>query len=844
MNKLLFEIKSAGGCVYRAANKWINYGTFRKRARYAKYYDKKKIQKNTVLYESFFGRGMLCNPYAIFLQLLLDPTYKHFKHVWVLDDMEKHSVLLKKYSGYRNVIFVQRDSKEYLKYLCSAKYLINNVTFPSYFSKKPGQVYLNTWHGIPIKHIGYDVPNANIEITNTIRNFLHADYLLAANSFFVNIYEDSFKLHEIYEGKIIEEGYPRLDLSYRFSPEEIYQKLEMYGVHVEPSKKIILFAPTWRGTSYKDASDDVSGYYVMKEQLEQQIDTDKYQILIKVHQRVYELAREELTEDFIVPAMIDANEIMGITDILISDFSSIYFDFLTTEKPILFFIEDEEKYSQERGLYFSLDSLPGPHTDSVSTLADWINQIESISEQYADRYQKLREWSNGVYSDNISQKIINIVFHKKESGYHIIRQKHKKKHILIHRGRMMVNGISTSLINLLNGIDYDQYDVSVMLFGANNIDEENLVNQIHPKARVLYRNSTYNMTFLQQVRHLYRQRHCKYEPGFRPLVQEFYRSYGDAKFDYAIDFEGLNIFFTTLLLQCPNAVKSIWMHSDIYSEYELRMPWLIDFFPLYQYFDRIVSCSKEIMVVNREKLSEKYGDYDSYTYAKNFVNIENIKTKKEYQEKRTFEGKTYIMVNESQECSCITGKMIPFIPQTNENGERNYRFVAVGRLSPEKNYDNLILGFYRLYTENPNVYLYIVGGGMLWKPLNNLIERLGLQDHVFITNRIDNPMSIMKNCDCFILTSLYEGQPMVIHEARVMHMPIIFTDFPSANGVKIENGQYLIGTSEESIYKGMKAFINDEVPKDYVFDGEAYNREALAEFVHAITGNADYQHNL
>lgn len=836
MNKLLFEIKSAGGCVYRAANRWINSGAYRRRARYAKYYQHQNIQKNTVLYESFFGRGMLCNPYAIFLELLQNPAFKNWKHIWVLDNIENHPVLLQEYAKYRNVIFVQRDSKEYLKYLCSAKYLINNVTFPSYFSKKPGQIYLNTWHGIPIKHIGYDVPNANIEITNTIRNFLHADYLLAANSFFVDIYENSFKLHEIFEGKIIEEGYPRLDLSYRFSKQDVYLKMKKFGVQVDPSKKIILYAPTWRGKSYKDANTDVSSYFAFKKELEQQIDTEQYQVLIKVHQRVYELAKEELMEDFIVPAMVDANEIMGITDILISDFSSIYFDFLTTGKPMLFLIEDEEKYSQERGLYFSLDRLPGPHTDSISTIADWINHIEEISAQYAELYHELQEWSNGIYQNNISQKIIDIVFNGNESGYHVISQEHNKKHILIQRGRMMVNGISTSLINLLNQIDYNQYDVSVMLAGASSTEERNLVNKVCPKARVLYRNSTYNMTFLQQIRQLFRQRHCKYEPGFYPLVQEFHRSYGDVVFDYAIDFEGLNAFFANLLLQCPNAVKSIWMHSDIYSEYELRMPWLKEFFPLYQYFDRIVSCSKEIMLVNREKLAGDYGAYEAFTYAKNFINTEDILSKKEYQEKKEFEGKTYIFANESQNCSCITGKLIPYIPEYNEQGERNYRFVAVGRLSPEKNYDNLISGFHHLYMQNHNVYLYIVGGGALRNTLENMVEELELQDHVIITDRVENPISIMKNCDCFILSSLYEGQPMVIHEARILHMPLIFTDFPSVNGVKVKNGQYLIGTSQEEIFQGMKAFLDGKVPTDYVFDGETYNREAYAEFIQAITG--------
>lgn len=835
MNKLLFEIKSSGGCVYRAMNKWINYGTFRKRARYAKYYQKKKIKNNMVLYEAFYGRGMLCNPYAIFLQLFNDPQFHKMKHIWVLDDLKNHHDLLREYSKYSNVIFVQMESKQYLKYLCTAKYLINNSTFPTYFAKKPGQIYINTWHGIPLKHLGYDMPNAGIEVSNTIRNFLHADYILSANYFLTEIYESSYKLHEIYEGKIIEEGYPRLDLLFRFSKEEVFQKLQNYGVNIDPSKKIILYAPTWRGSSFQNANTDLHGYFDLKREIEERINTDEYQILVKVHQQIYELCKDELVDDFFVPAMIDANEILSVTDILISDFSSIYFDFLTTNKPILFFIEDAEKYAEERGFYSDLDTLPGPYTNSLSTIAEWINTIDTVQKQYADKYKETLEWSNGIWQSSISEKIVDIVFRGHEDGYHVIQQEHKKKHILIHRGKMRVNGISTALVNLLNEIDYDHYDVSLMLSDARTMDEKDLMNQIHSEVRILYRNSTYNATLKQEIVHLYHQRHCQYEPGFSLMVQDFYRSYGDVVFDYAVDFDGYNWFFSNLLLQCSGAIKSVWMHNDMAAECKLRFPWLEEYFLLYQYFDRIVSCSKDIMIVNRDNLAGKYAPYDAFHYAKNFANPQDVLCKKEYQEKRIYEGQTYIMANESKNWGYITGKLLPYIPEQNEKRERNYRFVTVGRLSPEKNHENLILAFHKLHHENENTYLYIVGGGPLWCSLQDLIQKLGLQKQIIITDKIENPISVMKNCDCFILPSFHEGQPMVIHEARLLHMPIICSEFSSANGIKLENGQYMIGTTEEEIYDGMKAFLDGKVPSNYEFDGETYNREAYEEFVNAIT---------
>ena len=98
---------------------------------------------------------------------------------------------------------------------------MNNVTFPAYFTKKEGQIYVNTWHGIPLKHLGYDMPNGNVEVSNTVRNFLHTDYLISASPFLTEVYKYAYKMDNIYNGKIIEEGYPRLDILFRFSREDI-----------------------------------------------------------------------------------------------------------------------------------------------------------------------------------------------------------------------------------------------------------------------------------------------------------------------------------------------------------------------------------------------------------------------------------------------------------------------------------------------------------------------------------------------------------------------------------------------------------------------------------------------
>jgi len=833
LKQLLINTKKVIGCIYRPLESHLQSAILRQRTRYAYYYKYLPLKNDTIMYESFFGRGMLCNPYALFLELLNNPKYKHFRHVWVLDNIDHHKMLINTYSKYKNVTFIQYQSYAYLKYLCSAKYLINNVTFPSYFTKKEGQIYINTWHGIPLKSLGYDVPNGRIETANVIRNFMHTDYLISANDFLTNIYNTSHKLSSLYSGKIIEEGYPRLDLLSRFSKSCIYDKMDRYGLRIDPLKKIILYAPTWRGTSYSEANADVDCYFLFKSELEEVIDTQEYQILIKVHQRVYQLSKDKLSSDYFVPATIDANEILAITDILISDFSSIFFDFLATGKPILFYIKDVEDYKVERGMYMGTDHLPGPNTDSLVVLGNWINHVEEVQEEYKERYENMCCWSNATHSGQISKRIVDIIFEGNVNGYKIITPQTNKKKILFSRGEMLVNGISASLLNLLNALDYQHFDVSVMISTIRNSEQEEFVKNINPNIRIFYRDSTYNMTFGEHVQHMYRSRFGYRKIRYSMYCREFLRIYGEAEFDYIIDFEGYNTFYSTLILQDKKSQKGIWLHSDMLAEQQLRFPWLENIFKLYQYFPMVISCSYEIMLVNRDNLSGRYCDYNQFKYVRNFIDAKRVKDGAKITAMRIYNGQTFLAVNEEILNGCINTKLIPYYSETiNEN--KIYRFVTVGRLSPEKNHTNLIAGFNKLYKDNPNVYLYILGDGPLKKKLVQQIKRLNLDNHVILTGNVKNPFAILKHCDCFILPSLHEGQPVVINEARVMHMPIIVSNFSSVKGALMDNGQLIINTDEESIYNGLTAFINHEVPSDYCFDADQYNQEAYQEFLNAL----------
>ena len=115
-------------------------------------------------------------------------------------------MLREEYSAYRNVIFIQFQSKAYSFFLAKAKWLVNNVGYMPLVSKKEGQIYLNTWHSITVKTLGYDIPDARRVNKNVIRNLLMTDYIVSPNEFMTEIFEKSFRLENLYEGEYIQEA--------------------------------------------------------------------------------------------------------------------------------------------------------------------------------------------------------------------------------------------------------------------------------------------------------------------------------------------------------------------------------------------------------------------------------------------------------------------------------------------------------------------------------------------------------------------------------------------------------------------------------------------------------------
>ena len=808
------------------------------RAEYHSLWRSRPVRSDTVLYESFAGNGMLCNPEAIFRTLLAAPDQQHLRHIWVLADFDRYAETMAEFDSDDRVRFVKYRSLSYFQALATSGTLINNSTFPPDFGKRPGQVYLNTWHGTPLKHMGYDIPHGGLQTGNILRNFLAADYLLAANSFMTDtMYNSAYKLRGIFRGVVIEEGYPRIDRQFLDSNQvsDARARLTAAGLAIG-DREIILYAPTWKGASFHRPLDDVDELLARVAELESRIDTDKYCVLLKTHQVVHEFAslRPALNR-VLVPNSLPTNVVLGVTAGLITDYSSIFFDFLPTNRPIFFLTPDFADYDGSRGLYLAPDDWPGPVCATVREVAEQITALTAGPPvAWAGRYRAAQERFAALDDGRSSERIVDVVFRQKRDGYRIrTLAEDSRKSVLIHLGGMRPNGITTSALNLLNSIDHTKFDVSALFPLTTRASENPEQQQIHPETRMFPRVGGMNGSkLLQAERHLaLRVRatgmHARNRRQNQLWDEEWARCFGASRFDYVIDFSGYSPFWATLLLHSPPAVRSIWLHNDMAADAQRiiggRRRLLLSLtgvFRLYKDFDHLVSVSPALAEINRRDLT-RFAAPDKFGAALNTVDFDSIVASAKTLNSTDGEsGSGHPTISAALLGSILADPKLTV-------------FVTVGRLSPEKNQARLVRAFARVHAENAATRLILVGDGPLFDDLSGLISELGLDGVAVLAGLQLNPWGIMARSSCFVLSSDYEGQPMVILEALVLGLPVVTVDFGSVGNALPVGMGIVVPQTVDGLVAGMQRYLSGTLVTR-PFDYTGYNRKAISEFYPAI----------
>ncbi len=802
------------------------------------------MRPRTVLYESFAGNGALCNPEAIFRELIASPEFADLRHTWVLNKASRHTEIRKEFARNPRVRFVTYRSLRYYAALAKSAYLFNNATFPREFSKRDGQVYVNTWHGTPLKSMGYDMPRGALESANTLRNFMSADFLLSQNRFMTErMYESAYKLKGAYQGTVIEEGYPRVDRQF-LSDEELgatRKRLEAAGVDLG-DREIVLYAPTWKGSRFSAPDDDARELMLAVQELQEHLGTEQYVVLLKTHQSVHQYAAvlPELAS-VLVPNDIPTNVMLGLSSVLITDFSSIFFDFLATQRPIIFYRPDADEYEESRGTYFGPGDVPGPVLRELALVADAIldhdGGLTSLTE--TTQYQSWRERFSSLDDGSVTTRVIDAVFRGQsnpERSFSIATS--ERIPILLFLGGMKSNGITTSALNLLASIDHERYDVSIVITRPWGAQQRANQARIDPRVRQFHRTGGMNGS---KFAHLRRRLAVRLAKGHvhrdspaqsRLWADEWVRCFGDARFDAVVDFSGYSPFWSTLFLHSPAAARSIWQHNDMAAEEHRdilgRKPMtrgLRAVFSLYSQFDRLVSVSPTLRDINAAALSERYAiPADSFVSARNLVDEDRILA--------GLNKDLHQMLGRRVDQDSDERVAPEWVDELVNHTVPSW-FVTVGRFSTEKNQERLLRAFAKVYAKHHEARLVLIGYGPLREVLERTIDELGLQNAAFLAGSQSNPFPIIAAADCFVLSSNYEGQPMVLLEAAVVGLPIVSVRFKSVRDSLAEGEIHIVEQDDDALAEGMIAFLDGRVASANLEVTE-YNHEAAAEFFAAV----------
>jgi CDP-glycerol glycerophosphotransferase len=829
------------------------------------------VRERTVLYESFSGNGMLDNPEAIFRYLLTQPDMADLEHVWALNDLAAYPETVEEFAEQPRVRFVRMRSPEYFKALATSKYLVNNATFPQEFAKRPEQVYLNTWHGVALKHMGFDMPGGGPGSRNITRNLLNADYLVSANSFMTeSMYRRAYRLQGIFRGGVIEEGQPRLDrqLEAVQNREETIAALEARGIGIG-GRKVVLYAPTWRGESFSDLHNNAAQLLATVRELQKGLDEADCVVLLKVHQVVYDMVRQRIGDrDFLVPNSIPTNLVLAVTDVLVTDYSSIFFDFSVTGRPIVHHVPDYEDYRGGRGLYLEESDLPGPLCVTVhETLAE---VREGLADGSSQRVRETAERFAPKDDGRVCERIVDVVFRQRDEGDYTVHRDFgtEKETLLIYLGSMKSQGITTSALNLLRNLDFDKYDVTAFYPWGRGPDRVKNMGLVDSRVRVIPRATL----FIGSPRRVREETKNLLVNGLPAELSERHRTFwstewqrmfGHARFDHLIDFSGYGSYAPFLYSVAEAKHKSIWLHGDMYADMQRETigerhleDRLRAVFSTYRHFDHVVSVSPALEKVNREKLAA-YAAPEQFTYALNTIDGDRVLRMAGFAGAVSHEDEPpevpsgHSATFDTENLAAAVTALLRYYPPKAVIREvrsrqkfssaaldsRSRIFVSVGRLSPEKNHTRLIRAFAEVHEEHPDTRLVILGGGKLEHQLNELIVSLGLESAVTLTGQVDNPYAIMAESHCFVLSSDYEGQPMVILEARTLGLPIITTAFTSVGDSVPDGAGLVVPQTVKGMAKGMRAFLHGKVPS-LPLDPVEYNAEAMRQFDAAIHHSA------
>ena len=411
---------------------------------YRALWDSIAMEPALVVFESFEGRGYTDSPRALYQAMLGDPRFAGTEKVWALRtplvralqarggydvrgigepapgdtipvDLESTvgAVALEELLG---AVIVPFKSPEYRRAHARASVWVSNTVVPGYMAPRPGQTYLQAWHGTPFKRLGCDIPSGTAGSAGMSVQDIHERYrregarltwLLSQSPYATDKFGSAFDL--VSTGRadaILELGYPRNDFLSTFTPHDVARIRIRLGVPA--SKKVILYAPTWRenqhtsGVGYTFETE--ADFDALREAL-----GDEYVVLFRAHCLVASRFDFAAYGGFVIDVSRtdDISDLYVISDALVTDYSSVFFDYGNLLRPVVFYMYDLDQYAGEvRGLYLGLDELPGPVVRTTRELIDALKASEHPTAEDMGRRERFRARFSPLDDGHASERVI------------------------------------------------------------------------------------------------------------------------------------------------------------------------------------------------------------------------------------------------------------------------------------------------------------------------------------------------------------------------------------------------------------------------------------------------------
>lgn len=366
------------------------------------------VNKKVIVFESNLFRNYTGNPRYIYEEIVKQNIDTKCMCIWVFKNPDALDTAI--IPG--NMKCVKYKTFKFYYYMSVAGFIVSDSRLPNYLVKNKNTTYIQTWHGTPLKKLALDMTSLDMAGSSNIEKYHENfrvssskwDYLLSQNTFSTNIFKRCFA----FDKTILEIGYPRNDILINSSTADIAALKKKMGL--PSNKKIILYAPTWRDNQFYKKGEYKFASAIDFDALQDTI-SDEYVMIVKYHYLVKDNVDWSKYEGFIYQygETEDIASLYLVSDILITDYSSVMFDYSVLNRPMIFFTYDLEEYKNTlRGFYFDfLEEAPGPVVLDNEAL---IKAIQTYNfEDWKDKYEAFHNKYNHCDDGNAGSRVVELI---------------------------------------------------------------------------------------------------------------------------------------------------------------------------------------------------------------------------------------------------------------------------------------------------------------------------------------------------------------------------------------------------------------------------------------------------